>query len=161
MHYDGGANSHIFKDKRHFWKYAAIKSTVKQVTGDEAPVQGMGIVLVKMKYSKGILVLYLCYHMPNNPQLTFGLPALKYNGEMRSVRIEILSCIRLVDKHRKKSFQTIIPYYHKAQLMDYIPIAILQYDQNHMKQSSTTMYRMTHTHMLTDLLTEQQQKVHQ
>ena len=98
--------------------------------------------------------------MPNNPQLTLGLPALKYYGEMRSVRTETLSWIRLVDKHGKKSFQTTIPYYHKSQLMDYVPITILTHDQS-LHQRSNAMTRMTHIHMLTDSSTEQQQKVHQ
>ena len=100
----GGANSHIFKNRRHFWKYVAIKSSVKQVSGDEAPVEGMGIVLARMKDCQDILVLYPCYHMPDNPQSTLGLPALKYYGEMRSVRTETLSWIRLVNKNGVKSF---------------------------------------------------------
>ena len=124
IHCDAGANSHI-KDKRHFWIYVAIKSTVKQVSGDEAPVQGMCIVLTKLRDSKDILVLYPCYHMPDNPQSTLGLPALKYYGEMISVRSETLSWIRLVNKHGVKSFQATIPYYHKSQLIDYTPLTIL------------------------------------
>ena len=131
----------------------AIKSLVKQVSGDEAPVQGMGIVLAKMKDSKDILVLYPCYHMQDNPQSTLGLPALKYYGEMRSVRTETLSWIRLVNKNGVKSFQSTIPYYHKSQLMDYVPMTILQHDQvpiHPPKQCSVQMYRMTHTNMLKD-----------
>ena len=88
MHCGGGANSHIFIDRRHFWKYVAIKSSAKQVSGDKVSVRGMGIVLVRMKYCKDILVLYTCYHMPENPQSTLGLPTIKYYGEMRSVRTE-------------------------------------------------------------------------
>ena len=38
IHCDGGANSHIFTDKNIFWKYIAIKSSPKHVSGDEAPV---------------------------------------------------------------------------------------------------------------------------
>ena len=36
--------------------------------------------------------------MLDNPQDTLGLPALKYYGEMRSVRLEVLSWIRMVTK---------------------------------------------------------------
>ena len=90
IHCDGGANSHIFKDKRHFWTYVEIKYTVKQVSGDEAPVQVMGIVHAKMRDSKYISVLYPCYHISDNPQSTLGLPALKYYDEMILVRSETL-----------------------------------------------------------------------
>ena len=137
----GGANSHIFKDRRHFWKYVAIKYSVKQVSGDEAPVQGMGILLAKMKDSKDILVLYPCYHMPDNPQSTLGLPALKYYGEMRSVQTETLSWIRLVNKNGVKSFQTTIPYYHKSQPMDYVPLTILRHDQVPLHPPKKIQYR--------------------
>ena len=131
----------------------AIKSSVKQVSGDEAPVEGMGIVLARMKDCQDILVLYPCYHMPDNPQSTLGLPALKHYGEMRSVRTETLSWIRLVNKNGVKSFQSTIPYYHKSQLMDYVPMIILQHEQAPIhppKQCSVQMYRMTHTNMLKD-----------
>ena len=106
--------------------------------------------------SPTILVLYSCHHMPNNPQNTLGLPAIKYYGEMRSVRIETLSWIRMVDKHGVKLFQSTIPYYHKSQLMDYILVMILQheYDGLHQpKQCTLQTSQMTHTHMLTDLST--------
>ena len=113
----------------------------------------MGIVLARMKDCQDILVLYPCYHMPDNPQSTLGLPALKYYGEMRSVQTETLSWIRLVNKNGVKSFQSTIPYYHKSQLMDYVPMTILQHDQVPLhppKQCSVQMYRMTHTNMPKD-----------
>ena len=37
--------------------------------------------------------------MPDNPQNTLGLPSLKYYGDMRSVRLEALAWIRLVNNH--------------------------------------------------------------
>ena len=91
--------------------------------------------------------------MPDNPQSTLGLPALKYYGEMRSVRTETLSWIRLVNTNGVKSFQSTIPYYHKSQLMNYVPMTILQHDQvpiHPPKQCSVHMDRMTHTNMPKD-----------
>ena len=83
IHVDGGANSHIFRNKHHFWKYVSCQSSVQVVSGHKAPVKGMGVVLIKLQQYNTTLVLYPCYHMPDNPQDTLGLPALKYYGEMR------------------------------------------------------------------------------
>ena len=112
MQCDGGANSYIFTDRRHFRKYVEIKATLTQVTGNTAPAIGMGIVLIKMQDSPNTLILYPYCHMLNKPQNTLEQSAIKYYREMRSVRIEILSWIRTVDKHGVKSFQSTIPYYH-------------------------------------------------
>ena len=45
---------------------------------------------------------------------------------MKSVRLETLAWIRFVTKGETKIMQTTIPHYHKSQLMDYIPIIIVQ-----------------------------------
>ena len=45
--------------------------------------------------------------------------------------------------------------------MDYIPITILQYDQQTQKPSSTKMNQMTHKNVLTDPSTEQHHQTHQ
>ena len=113
----------------------------------------MGIVIVKMRDSRDILVLYPRYHMLDNPHSTLGLPALKYHGGMRSVRTETLSWIRLVNKHGVKSFQTTVPYYYRSQLRVYIPITILQHGHVPIyspKQCSVQMYLMAHTTKLID-----------
>ena len=83
-------------------------STVQQVSGTGAPVEGMGIVVVRLKASQMVIPLYPAYHMPNNPQHTLGLPAVKYYNEMRSVRMETLVWIRLVDQTGNKVIQETI-----------------------------------------------------
>ena len=91
--------------------YLSIKATVQKVSGEGAPVQGMGIVLVRMKNSDIIFLLYPAYHMPDNPQHTLGLPATKYYNDMRSVRIETLAWIRFVNQNGRKTMQEIIKRY--------------------------------------------------
>ena len=108
MHVDGGVNTHILTEKKYFWKYIPINNTVQQVSGAEAPVKGMGVVLAQLKGSNMIITLYPAYHMPENPQHTLGLPALKYYNDMRSVRTETLGWIRLVDQDGREVMQETI-----------------------------------------------------
>ena len=89
-HVDGGANANVFTERKWFWKYIPIKTTINQVTGQTAPVEGMGIVPVRIKGYSSIYLLYPSYHMPNNPQNNLGLTSLKFYGQMRSVRLEAL-----------------------------------------------------------------------
>ena len=81
IHVNGGAKSHIFRDKSHFWKYVPSNSSVQVVPGQKVPVEDTGIVLTKLQQYDTTLIFYPCSHMPGNPQDTFGLPALKYYGE--------------------------------------------------------------------------------
>ena len=124
-HVDGGANANIFTLKRWFWKYYPIKEDIQQVTGQTAEVEGMGIVPIRIPKYNMIYLLYPCYHMPNNPQNTLGLTALKFYGKMRSVRLEALSWLKIVDKDGNTARTTTIPSFHKSQLMDYITIDII------------------------------------
>ena len=101
IHVDGGANSHIFRDKRHFWYYKAIQSNVTQVSGTTTTCDGMGIVLVTFPPTKIPYVLYPCYHMPNNPQNTLGLTPIKYYNCARVARVEALDWMHLVNKEGK------------------------------------------------------------
>ena len=63
--------------------------------------------------------------MPDNPQNTLGLTALKFYGKMRSVRMETLAWLKLVDKDGNAARTATIPSYHKTQFMDYILIDIV------------------------------------
>ena len=121
---DGGANGHVFRSRSHFWKYVEIDTYIQQVSGTRAQVKGMGIVLISINKSGFILVLYPCYHMPDNPQDTLGLPALKYYGRMRSVRIETLSWLKIVTEKGDSIRTSTIPHYRKKELLDYIMVDI-------------------------------------
>ena len=66
------------------------------MAGTQAPVEGMGIVPMSFPGSNHLYLLYPSYHMPNNPQDTLSLSALKSYSEARSVRIEALSWVRVV-----------------------------------------------------------------
>ena len=121
-HVDGGAKDNVFIERDWFWKYITIKTTINQVTGQPAPVKGMGIVPVRIKGYRSIYLLYPSYHMPNNPQNTLGLTALKFYGQMRSVRLEALSWLRIVDKDGNTARTATIPSYHTSIFMDYITL---------------------------------------
>ena len=60
--------------------------------------------------------------MPNNPQNTLGLTALKFYGKMRSVRLEALSWLRILDKDSNVARTATIPSFHASDLMDYITL---------------------------------------
>ena len=61
-----------------FWKYVPYKSNITQVAGTSAPFIGMGIVPIIFPESNHLYLLYPSYHMPDIPQDTLGVPALKY-----------------------------------------------------------------------------------
>ena len=125
-----------------------------------ATVHRMVIVLVRINTTKDIHVLYPYYYMPDNPQNTMGLPALTYYEEMKSVRLEALAWIRFATKGGTTLMQTTIPHYYKSQLMDYIPITIVQPNDDynplpriqtpHIKQ----VKRMTHDNILKKITSE-------
>ena len=87
--------------------------------------------------------------MPNNPQNTLGLTALKFYGNMRSVRLEALSWLKIVDKEGNTARTTTIPRYHNSQLMDYITIDITHPTITIPLSPKTPFKRMTHINMLT------------
>ena len=89
--------------------------------------------------------------MPNNPQNTLGLTALKFYGKMRSGRPEALSWLKIVDKGGNTSRTTTILNYHKSQLMDYITIDIVHPTVTINLPLKPQFKKMTHTNMLTDL----------
>ena len=64
--------------------------------------------------------------MPNNPQDTLGLPALKFYGRMRSVRLEALSWLKLVTEKGAFMRTTTIYHYHQEELLDYIMLNIVK-----------------------------------
>ena len=106
IHVDGGANSHIFRDRQHFWKYVPTKSVIQQVSGSPATCLGIGIVLVRFPRLEHIFSLFPCYHMPENPQDTLGLPPLKFYNQARSTRLEALSWLRVVHKNGSSSMMS-------------------------------------------------------
>ena len=89
--------------------------------------------------------------MPNNPQNTLGLTALKFYGKMRSVRLEALSWLKIVDKDGNIARTTTIPSFHKSQLMDYITIDIIHPTVTIPLSPKLPFKQMTHINMLTDL----------
>ena len=93
--------------------------------------------------------------MPNNPQNTLGLTALKFYGNMRSVRLEALSWLKIVDKEGNTARTTTIPRYHKSQLIDYITIDITHPTVTIPLSPKTPFKQMTHINMLTDLNTRE------
>ena len=136
--------------KKYFWKYVPINATVQQVSGAEAPVKGMGIVLARLKVSNMIITLYHAYHMPENPQHTLGLPALKYYNDMQSVRTGTLRWIQLVDQDGRKVMQETIKRYHTTQLMDYINITIMSAEKGGMDVHQPSCERMKQRILLKD-----------
>ena len=108
----------------------------------------MGIVLVRMGNSDIVFALYPAYHMPNNPQHTLGLPAIKYYNNMRSVRMETLAWIRLVDQDGRKVLQETIKQYHTTQLMDYIHLTIVKVDPERENDIQHINERMTQPQLL-------------
>ena len=63
--------------------------------------------------------------MPNNPQNTLVLTALKFYSKMRSVRLEALSWLRIVDKYANVVRIARIPSYHTSDLMYYITLDLV------------------------------------
>ena len=45
---DGGSNSHIFNERKHFWRLQETKAMVKGVFGKRNESIGLGIVLVRI-----------------------------------------------------------------------------------------------------------------
>ena len=74
---------------------------------------------------------------------------------MRSVRLEALSWLKIVDKEGNTARTTTIPRYHKSQLMDYITIDITHPTITIPLSPKTPFKRMTHINMLTDLNTRE------
>ena len=74
--------------------------------------------------SNHLYLLYPSYHIPNNPQDTLSLSALKYYSEARSVRIEALSWLRVVSNAGDSVQVPTIPVYQKTELQDYVSINI-------------------------------------
>ena len=109
-------NSHIFRDKNHFWKYVPYKSNITQVAGTTAPFIGMGIVPISFPGSDHLYLLYPSYHMPDNLQDTLGVSALKYYNQCHSTRVEALAWFRIVSKEGDTVTVPTIPIYHKSEL---------------------------------------------
>ena len=84
----------------------------------------MGIVPIAFGYLDIIFLLYPCYHIPNNPQNTLGLLAIKKYNQARSVRVEALAWFRVVSKDGRKVQIPTIPRYHEMELQDYVSINI-------------------------------------
>ena len=91
MHVDGGANSHVFRDRNNSWKYVPYKDNITQVVGTSAPFIGMGIFPITFSGSNQLYLLYPSYHMPDNPQDTLCVPAIEFYNQARSARVEVLS----------------------------------------------------------------------
>ena len=96
IHVDGGANAHILRDRKHFWKYVPYEGDISQVAGTPAPFIGMGIAPATFPGSDYLYLLYPCYYMTNNPQDTLSAPALKYYNQARSTRVEALAWFRVI-----------------------------------------------------------------
>ena len=148
----------IFKFRRWFWKYFPITQDIQQVTGQPAKVEGMGIVPIRIPKFNMIYLLYPCYHMPENPQNTLGLTALKFYGKMRSVRMETLAWLKIVDKDGNTARTATIPSYHKSQLMDYISIEIVHPTISIPVSPRISSKQMTHSNMLTVLDKQKENK---
>ena len=92
------------------------------MAGTTAPFIGMGIVPITFPGSNQLYLLYPSYHMPDNPQDTLGVPALKFYNQCRSTRVEALAWFRIVSKGGDTITVPTIPIYHKKELQDYISI---------------------------------------
>ena len=77
----------------------------------------MGIVPITFPGSNYLYLLYPSYHMPDNPQDTLGIPALKYYNQARSVRVETFA-YRVVNKEGRIVTVPTILIYHKKEHQD-------------------------------------------
>ena len=118
-HINGGANSFVFTDRKLFWKYQEIKSSVRMGDGRKVTAIGIGIVIIRLPNIPNPLPLYPCYHMPNNPQNTFSPPAFKaYTPNIKHTRIETLEWIRFTMTDGKASRLPTISHYHQKETQD-------------------------------------------
>ena len=78
--------------------YSSAKSKIKQVTGKNSSVEGMGIAHTSFPESEVMYLLYPCYHIPDNPQDTLDLPPLIHYNQSRSVRLKVLVWLKVVHK---------------------------------------------------------------
>ena len=137
---DGGANSHIFRNKKSFWKYVPTSSLIQQVSGSTATCEGIGIVLARFPGLESIFPLFPCYHMSNNPQDTLGLPPIKFYNKARSVRAEALSWLKIVHQNGAYSMMSTLPRLRHTELLDYISIDIYQLPTPIVNSSTTLHY---------------------
>merc|ERR1712045_230055 len=77
-HVDSGANSFVFTNRKLFWKYQDIESSVRMGDGRNVTAIGIGIVLIRLQNIPNPLPLYPCYHMPQNPQNSSHLRLSKH-----------------------------------------------------------------------------------
>ena len=121
---DGGSNSHIFNERKHFWRLQETKAMVKGVFGKRNESIGPGIVLVRI--DDMVIPLYPCFFMPDNPQNTLGNNALKKYNNFRSVRQESTEWVRFTDAKGKSTRVNVDRDTVNSQLLDYIRIDICQ-----------------------------------
>ena len=70
---------------------------------------------------------------------------------MRSVRLDALAWLKIVDKDGNIERTAIIPSYYKSKLVDYITIEIVHPTVNIPLSPKTLFKQMRHSNMLTDL----------
>ena len=130
IHVDGGANSYTFRDRNNFWKYNPYKNYITQVAGTTTPLIGMGIVPITFPGSNHLYLLYSSYHMPDNPQDTICIPALKYYNQCRSTKVKALAWFIIVSKEGYTITVPTIPMYHKQEPQDYVSIIVYKIYSN-------------------------------
>ena len=126
-HVDSGANSFVFTNRKLFWKYQDIESSVRMGDGRKVTAIGIGIVLIRLQNIPNPLPLYPCYHMPQNPQNSFSPPAFKaYTPDIKHTRYEALEWIRFTTISGKACRIPTITKYHQKENQDYINIDIIK-----------------------------------
>ena len=72
-----------------------MKSTVTQVSGQQAVCEGIGIVLIQVPKTDVIIPLYPCYYAPTFPHNTISPNTIKHYNHFRKVTSEALEWIRM------------------------------------------------------------------
>ena len=62
--------THHFIGNEIFLEMCRIEENITQVPGIITPVEGIGVIPIYFLGSKYLYLLYPCYHMHNNPQVT-------------------------------------------------------------------------------------------
>ena len=108
------------------WKYQEIEGTPQQVSGSYAKYQGIGIYLAKI--GERVVPLYPTYLMNRYPHNALSTTAIRKYNEFRSVRIEALEYLKLIDNRGKATRIHTNKCMINIEILDYLDITILKFE---------------------------------
>ena len=118
-HNDGGANCFISNNILHFTNYVTSPLQVKQLNGSTITALSYGLKHLQCQHTGFVIPCWPCDYMPDNPQCTFSLMALKHFLKYPVVSTNLLDSLLIVSSTGALMRFPSIAHHSSSQVLDY------------------------------------------